>query len=60
LTSVTDMKVRFYGTSAVVNGRVHETFDPATAGSRLEYRRTTVWVRRERGWKCVSFHGSRD
>ena len=57
--SVTDMKVRIYGAVAVVNGRVIEKVKTAEKEFEIQYRRTTVWVKREGRWQCVSFHGSR-
>ena len=57
--SVTDMKVRMYGAVAVVNGRVIEKVKTAEKESEIQYRRTTVWIKRQGRWQCVSFHGSR-
>jgi len=57
--SVVDMKVRVYGKLAVVNGRVIEKVRNKDREIEVQYRRTTVWVKRQRGWQCVSFHGSR-
>jgi hypothetical protein len=57
--SVTDMKVRIYGNVAVVNGRVIEKVRTPEKESEIQYRRTTVWVKRQGRWQCVSFHGSR-
>lgn len=57
--SVTDMKVRLYGNTAVVNGRVIEKIRSNDKESEIQYRRTTVWVKRDKRWQCVSFHGSR-
>lgn len=57
--TVTDMKVRPYGNVAVVNGRTIEKIKSKEKESTIEYRRTTVWVKREGRWQCVSFHGSR-
>ncbi|HEU4387005.1 MAG TPA: nuclear transport factor 2 family protein [Blastocatellia bacterium] len=57
--SVTDMKVRLYGNTAVVNGRVIEKIKSNDKESEIQYRRTTVWVKRDKRWMCVSFHGSR-
>lgn len=57
--SVTDMKVRIYGNVAVVNGRVIEKIRANDKEGEIQYRRTTVWVKRQGRWQCVSFHGSR-
>jgi ketosteroid isomerase-like protein len=56
---VTDMKVRLYGEVAVVNGRVIQKVKSGERDGEIQYRRTTVWVKRADSWKCVSFHGSR-
>jgi ketosteroid isomerase-like protein len=57
--TVTDMKVRVYGDTAVLNGRVIEKIKSKEKESEIQYRRTTVWVKRQGRWQCVSFHGSR-
>ena len=57
--TVTDMKVRVYGDTAVLNGRVIEKIRTKEKESEIQYRRTTVWVKRQGRWQCVSFHGSR-
>ena len=57
--SVTDLKVRVYGTVAIVNGRVVEKISNKGSEAEIQYRRTTVWVKRQGRWQCVSFHGSR-
>lgn len=57
--AVTDMKVRIYGNVAVVNGRVIEKVKTKREEGEIQYRRTTVWVKRQGRWQCVSFHGSR-
>lgn len=57
--SVIDMKVRIYGNVGIVNGRVIEQIRSGTEEGEIQYRRTTVWVKRQGGWQCVSFHGSR-
>jgi hypothetical protein len=57
--SVTDMTVRIYGHVAVVNGRVIEKVRTKEKEVEIQYRRTTVWVKRQARWQCVSFHGSR-
>ncbi len=57
--SVTDMKVRLYGNVAVVNGRVIQKIKNKDGEKEIQFRRTTVWVKRDGRWQCVSFHGSR-
>jgi len=57
--AVTDMKVRIYGDVAVVNGRVIEKIRTEKEEKEIQYRRTTVWTKRQGRWQCVSFHGSR-
>ena len=57
--TVTDMKVRQYGDTAVVTGRSIEKVRLRDREAVIQYRRTTVWVRRRGRWQCVSFHGSR-
>ena len=57
--SVTDMKVRRYGNVGVVTGRVIEKIRSDDKEATIQYRRTTVWVKRHGRWQCVSFHGSR-
>jgi ketosteroid isomerase-like protein len=56
---VTDMKVRQYGDVAVVTGRSVEKVRLRDRETVIQYRRTTVWVKRHGRWQCVSFHGSR-
>lgn len=57
--SVTDLKARVYGDVAVVNGRVIEKIRSQDKEGEIQYRRTTIWVKRQGRWQCVSFHGSR-
>jgi len=57
--SLTDMKVRTFGDFAIVNGRVVEKIDRNGQERDIQYRRTTVWAKRQDRWQCVSFHGSR-
>jgi ketosteroid isomerase-like protein len=56
---ITDMKVRFYGNTALVNGISVEKVKIKEKESIIRFRRTTVWVKRQGRWQCVSFHGSR-
>ncbi|MEA2568009.1 MAG: hypothetical protein QOI24_10 [Acidobacteriota bacterium] len=57
--TVSDMNVRVYGATAVFTGISNEkgTFKGLEFTAR--YRRTTVWVKKNGRWQCVSFHGSR-
>ena len=57
--TITDMKVRPYGDVAVMTGRTVEKIRMNDKESVIQYRRTTVWVKRGGRWQCVSFHGSR-
>lgn len=56
---LTDMKVRVYGNTAVLNALNTATILFNGKESIVRYRRTTVWVKRQGRWQCVSFHGSR-
>lgn len=57
--TVTDMKVRVYGEAAVITGRTIEKVLSNGKELDIQYRRTTVYVKRQGRWQCVSFHGSR-
>lgn len=57
--SVGEMQVRVYGDTAVVNGVTTERVSNKGKESIVKYRRTTVYVKRQGRWQCVSFHGSR-
>jgi ketosteroid isomerase-like protein len=55
-----DLKVRFYGTTALVTARVEISGTAAQNDISGSYRYTHVWVRDEHGsWKIVSFEASR-
>ena len=56
---VVDLSVRLYGDIAVVHGRVIEQVQEKDKKGTVQYRRTTVWARRDGRWQCVAFHGSR-
>lgn len=56
---LSDMKVRIYGDTAVFTAINTATFSSNGKESQIQYRRTTIWVRDAKGWRCVSFHGSR-
>jgi ketosteroid isomerase-like protein len=57
--TISDMTVRVYGNTAIVNGISTEKVQNKGNQLIIRYRRTTVYVKRERGWQCVSFHASR-
>lgn len=57
--TISDMKVRVYGNTAVVTGISNEKISFKGTQSLIRYRRTTVYVKRQGRWQCVSFHGSR-
>ena len=57
--SLAELKVRSYGNVGVVTGRVIEKIRSNNKEATIQYRRTTVWVKRHGRWQCVSFHGSR-
>jgi ketosteroid isomerase-like protein len=56
---LSDIRVRIYGDTAVLTAINTARFSSQQDASTVRYRRTTVWVRREGRWQCVSFHGSR-
>jgi len=56
---LSDIRVRIYGDTAVLTAMNTAHFSSQRGDSTVRYRRTTVWVRREDRWQCVSFHGSR-
>jgi ketosteroid isomerase-like protein len=56
---LSDIRVRIYGDTAVLTAINTAHFSSRRGDSTVRYRRTTVWVRREDRWQCVSFHGSR-
>lgn len=56
---LSDVLVRVYGDTAVLTALNTARFSTAGTASTIRYRRTTVWVRRDDRWQCVSFHGSR-
>jgi ketosteroid isomerase-like protein len=56
---LSDIKVRIYGDTAVFTAINTASFSAKGKESQIQYRRTTVWVRDGKGWRCVSFHGSR-
>lgn len=57
---ISDRKVRFYGTTALVTSRAEVSGTTAEGDFSGSYRYTRVYVRDERGaWKIVSFEASR-
>ncbi len=56
---LSEVRVRIYGATAVLTAINTARFSVAKTESAVRYRRTTVWVRRNDRWQCVSFHGSR-
>jgi ketosteroid isomerase-like protein len=52
-------RVRVYGETAVVTGVSSERISANGRETTVQYRRTTVYVRRAGRWQCVSFHASR-
>ena len=56
---ISDRKVRFYGTTALVTSRAEVSGTTAEGKISGSYRYTRVYVRDERGnWKIVSFEAS--
>jgi ketosteroid isomerase-like protein len=57
---ISDHRVRFYGTVALVNSRAEVHATTAAGDISGSYRYTRVYVRNEQGqWKIVSFEASR-
>ena len=57
---ISDRKVRFYGTTALVTSRAEVSGSTADGDISGSYRYTRVYVRDEQGvWKIVSFEASR-
>ena len=56
---MTDLSVRIYDKVAIINGRTVQQIERAGVKGEVQFRRTTVWVKRSGRWQCVSFHGSR-
>jgi ketosteroid isomerase-like protein len=54
-----EIRVRLYGGTAVMTCINTATFSTDGNQSQIRYRRTTVWVKPQGRWQCVSFHGSR-
>src|SRR5262245_21340975 len=56
---ITDIKVRVFGTTAVATAISNEKARFKGKEIAPRFRRTTVWIKRDRRWQCVSFHASR-
>ena len=54
-----EFKVRFFGKIAVVNSLNAEKIKTKEKELVIKFRRTTVWIKRDGRWQCVSFHASR-
>lgn len=57
--NLSDIRVRIYGGTAVLTAHNAALFDEAGKPRTINYRRTTVYVKRSGRWQCVSFHASR-
>ena len=57
--SLSDFKVRIYGETAIVNSLNTVKMKTKEKDLAIKYRRTTVWIKRQGRWQCVSFHASR-
>ncbi len=53
------VRVRLYGDAAVLTAVNTARISDSGEETTVRYRRTTVYVRRNGKWQCVSFHGSR-
>jgi ketosteroid isomerase-like protein len=54
-----EMKVRAYGDAAVVTSLSTEQVRIRGNASTVQYRRTTVYIKRRERWRLVSFHATR-
>ena len=57
--SLSGVRVRLYGDAAVLTATNTARVSDRGEETMVRYRRTTVYVRRNGKWQCVSFHGSR-
>jgi ketosteroid isomerase-like protein len=57
--TISDIRVRLYHETAVLTSHNRERIRSKSGESEIQYRRTTVWVKRDGRWRCVSFHASR-
>ena len=53
------LRVRVFGDAAVLTAINTARISDHGEDTRVRYRRTTVYVKRNGRWQCVSFHGSR-
>ena len=53
------VRVRLFGDAAVLTAINTARISDRGEETSVRYRRTTVYVRRNGRWQCVSFHGSR-
>ncbi len=56
--ATSDLRVRIYGDSAVVTGRMQRTRTLNSQQVSDDWRFTKVYVREKQGWRVVSFHAS--
>jgi len=56
--TVTDLRVRLYGTTAVVTGRVDSRGVHSEAPFSSQVRFTNVWVNEQGSWRRAAFHDS--
>ena len=57
--TLSDVRVRLYGDAAVLTAINTARISDRGEEEMVRYRRTTVYVRRNGKWQCVTFHGSR-
>lgn len=57
--TLSGVRVRLYGDAAVLTATNTARVSDRGEESMVRYRRTTVYVKRNGKWQCVSFHGSR-
>jgi uncharacterized protein (TIGR02246 family) len=57
--ALSGVRVRLYGDAAVLTATNTARVSDRGEEAMVRYRRTTVYVRRNGKWQCVSFHGSR-
>lgn len=56
---LSELRVRAYGDAAVVTGLSTEKVLIKGNATTVRYRRTSVYIRRQGRWRCVSFHATR-
>jgi uncharacterized protein (TIGR02246 family) len=57
--TLSDVRVRLYGEAAVLTAVNTARISDRGEEAMVRYRRTTVYVRRNGKWQCVTFHASR-